>query len=74
MLIAFVFLVLFAAMVYGLYKLLKIIPPYARQAQDIVYKFEQRVHTGSDLVAEPIIRAQAFLTRLRILRRRVRFW
>ena len=71
MLISVVFLFLFAALIYGLFKLLKIIPPYARQAQDIVYKVEQRVKSGSDLVAEPVIRTQAFLARIRVLGRKL---
>jgi heme/copper-type cytochrome/quinol oxidase subunit 2 len=62
MLISVVFLFLFAALIYGL---------YARQAQDIVYKVEQRVKSGSDLVAEPVIRTQAFLARIRVLGRKL---
>jgi hypothetical protein len=70
MVVALLFIALFAAMGYGVYRLLQILPLYARRAQVFVFKLGQRVRTGSDLAVEPILRIHSFRAGVRALRRK----
>lgn len=72
MVVSLMFIALFAAMGYGVYRLLQILPGYARRGQDLALKLEQRVRTGSDLAVEPILRVHSWRASIRALRRNLR--
>ena len=65
LLIAFIFMALLAALVYGLFRLLRVLPGYTRKAQDIVYRIQDRVEAASNLAARPVIKVEGFRAALR---------
>ncbi len=67
MLIAFVFLVVLAALIYGLARLLKIIPPYSGKAQYHVNRLAGKIHTVADAAVKPIIAGGGLAASLRAL-------
>lgn len=67
------FVVLFAALNYGLLRVLKYLPPVARRVQDVFSQAEQRVRTGADMAAEPILRIQSVMAAVQSLRQQLRF-
>jgi predicted PurR-regulated permease PerM len=73
MLATLLFVVLFAALNYGLLRVLKYLPPLARQVQEVFSQVERRVRTGADMAAEPILRIQSVLAAARSLRQQLRF-
>jgi hypothetical protein len=70
MLVALLFLLLFAGLIYILLRALKIIPNYARIVQNFIYKVERRVRSGANKAAEPIFRYHSFVAAVRTLFRR----
>jgi ABC-type dipeptide/oligopeptide/nickel transport system permease component len=66
------FVVLFAGLNYGLFRVLKAIPPLARRVQDVFGQVEQRIRTGADMAAEPFLRIQSLLAAARSLRQQLR--
>jgi hypothetical protein len=58
--------------VYGLYRLLNLLPRYAHMAQLYVYHYSQLIIRLADRVAQPIIRVNGFFASLRVLRKRLR--
>jgi predicted membrane protein len=70
MIVAFIFLAIFAASAYGVFRLLKIIPPFARSVQDFFVRIEERVRSIADASVEPVLRVRGFSAGLRALWRR----
>lgn len=69
MVVALLFLAVLAGLVYLMIQVLKFVPPVALKVQNIFAQVEQRVRTGSNLAAEPLVRVQSWLAALRALRR-----
>jgi hypothetical protein len=67
MLVALLFLLLVAGLIYVLLRLLKILPRYGLIAQNFVYKVEHRARSGANLAAEPILRYHSFVAAVRTL-------
>lgn len=63
MLFGLIFLVLNVLMVYGLYKLLQVLPGYARLTQDFFALAGRRVRQYSDTAVEPFVRASSVRAR-----------
>jgi len=63
--LTFISFLALAAMGYLLWRILRVLPSYARQAQDLFRLVEKRVRSGSDVAAEPFIRAHSFMAVLR---------
>jgi heme/copper-type cytochrome/quinol oxidase subunit 2 len=53
--VSLIFFILFAAMIYGMARLLKLIPPYSGEAQRYVWKAQGYVQRGADAVTRPIL-------------------
>jgi hypothetical protein len=70
MAVSLLFVLLFSGMVYVLLRLLRIIPSYARKAQVLAFKVEQRARKVANLAAEPILRYHSFVAAMRALRQR----
>jgi hypothetical protein len=66
--VCLVFLVLFAAMVYGMVLALRAIPKYARTAQDITATVGATVKRVTDAVVEPTLRIESFMAAAREFR------
>jgi hypothetical protein len=69
MVISLIFLVLGAGLVYALVRVLQVIPAFAFRVQNLFTLIEDRVRTGANLAAEPIIRVSSWLAAIRTLRR-----
>ncbi len=63
-------LALFGALAYGVTWILRVLPPYAFQAQVIFWRIQATVQKGADLVVEPFLRLRSFWAGLRALRRK----
>lgn len=72
MLVSLLFVVLSVGLNYGLFRVLKFVPPFARRVQDVFGRAEQRIRTGADMAVEPILRAQSLLAAARSLRHQFR--
>ena len=53
--VGLIFIIIFLAMIYGMARLLKFIPPYTGYAQKIVWRAQGAIQRGSDAVAKPIL-------------------
>lgn len=67
---ATLFLVVAAASAYGVFRLLKVLPQYAFQAQGLVNRMARGVRRVADISVEPFIRMRSFVAGLRSLRKR----
>ena len=65
-----IFIVATAAMVYLLVQVLRNLPPYSRQMQDIMALVSRRVRQYSDAAVEPFLRWHSFSASVRSLRRK----
>lgn len=70
MVVALLFLGLFSALVYGVFRLIEVIPPYARLAQAFAFKMERRIHALTHGLVEPIIKVSSLKAGLQALRRK----
>jgi lipopolysaccharide export LptBFGC system permease protein LptF len=70
MFFTFIFLVVIAALAYGLIRLIGVLPSYTRRIQDFFVLVETRVKKAADASVEPVLRAQGFTAGLRALRRK----
>jgi uncharacterized membrane protein YedE/YeeE len=68
--LALVLLLIFGGLAYAIVKLIGIIPPYTRKAQDAVDRAGAAVRRASDAAVEPVLRAKSFSASVRALRRR----
>lgn len=69
MVVSLIFLALGAGLIYALVRVLQVIPTFAFRAQNLFTLIEDRVRTGANLAAEPIIRVSSWLAAIRTLRR-----
>ena len=67
MLAGFIFLVVFLGLIYGMARLLQLIPPYTGYAQKFIWRIEGYVKRGADLVTRPIFGVEGILATLRKL-------
>ncbi|MEW5830107.1 MAG: hypothetical protein AB1846_14525 [Chloroflexota bacterium] len=67
MFIAVVFLVVLAALIYGLARLLKIIPPYSGKAQYHANHIAGKVRTVADTAVKPIMLGEGLIASLKAL-------
>ncbi len=67
MLIAFVFLAVLVAMIYGMMRLLKIIPPYTGKAQYYVNRAADKIKTAADVATRPVIAGGGLIASLKAL-------
>ena len=70
MLFTLILLILTAGVAYALTRLLGVVPPFARQVQDLFLLIQFRVRKIADSAAEPVLRAGALAASLRALRRK----
>jgi hypothetical protein len=70
MMVALLFLLVLAGMIYALLRVLQILPRYALIAQNFSYKLERRARSGANRAAEPIFRYHSFVAAMRTLFRR----
>lgn len=68
--LALIPLALLVALIYGLALLMGVLPPYARQAQQVFETIEAVVRRNADRAVEPFLRVHAALGALGALRRR----
>ena len=72
MIVAVLFLVLTAGTIYLMVKLLPLVPPYARFAQDWFAFISFRVRIVADKSVEPFLRVHSFVASVRAFRRNLR--
>jgi len=53
--VSLIFLIIFLALIYGMARLLKLIPPYSGEAQRFVWRAQGYVQRGADAVTRPIL-------------------
>ncbi len=66
-----IMLLLVGGMAFGIIKLIQVLPPYARLAQDFFLKVQVRAHQVSEQVAKPFIRAKGAAAGAQELRKQV---
>lgn len=69
MLCSFIFLVLLAAITYGVIRLIAVLPPYSRQLQDLFAAINLKVKEVMDKLAEPVLRVHGIRAALENLYR-----
>lgn len=69
LLCSFIFLVLLAAITYGLIRLIAILPGYTRQLQDFFKVVNQKVKEVMDVLTEPVLRVHGLRASLEKLYR-----
>jgi hypothetical protein len=67
---ALVFLVVLVAIIFGITWLLRNLPYFARQAQDLFVMVRVQVGRVSDIAVEPVLRIQSFTASLKGFRRK----
>lgn len=65
LILSLIFLVLLAALIYGMASLLKLIPPYTGYAQRIVWRAQGYIQRGADIVARPVLGLEGALATIR---------
>lgn len=68
MIVSFIFLLLLSAITFGVVKLIQVLPPYARLAQDFFLRIQARVTGIADRLVRPIVRAKGAAAAARRLR------
>lgn len=71
LLIAFVTIIISAALIFGISRLLSIIPAYALKAQIFIEFLVGKVVYYNDKAAEPVIHIHTWLVSLRVVRKRM---
>jgi hypothetical protein len=61
MLLGLILLVILGGLVYVVSKLLQLLPPYTRIAQDGIETIRKQVEAGMDITAKPVLKIQSFL-------------
>jgi hypothetical protein len=61
MLLSLLLLVVLVALVYLISRLLQLLPPYTRIAQDGIETIKHQVESGADITVEPVVKIQSFL-------------
>ena len=70
MLVALILLAIFSALLYLVSYVLKILPPYARLAQEGIETVKMQVEKGADISAKPVIQIKSFLAVVNAIFRR----
>jgi hypothetical protein len=70
MLLALVLLAVLVAFVYLISYVLKVLPPYARLAQEGIETIQTQVEKGADITAKPVIQIKSFLAVVNAIFRR----
>jgi hypothetical protein len=60
-------LVIFLGLIYGMARLLQLIPPYSAQAQKFVWRIEGYVKRGADEVTKPVLAVDGFVAMIKRL-------
>jgi len=55
MFVGLIALVLLAAMVYGMARLLQVIPPYTGYAQKMIWRVQGYIKRGADMIVQPVL-------------------
>lgn len=63
--VSLIFLVLLAALIYGMASLLKLIPPYTGYVQRIVWRAQGYIQRSADMVARPILGFEGIMATIR---------
>ena len=66
--LSFIFLLLLSAITFGVIKLIQVLPPYARLAQDFFLRIQARVTGISDRLVRPIVQTKSAAAAARRLR------
>ncbi len=72
MIFALIILILLAAFIFGVVRLIQVLPPYARRVQDFFVMLGVQIGQLDDKIVEPILRAQAFSASTKAFRRQFR--
>ena len=56
-----IILIIFVGLVYGMARLLQLIPPYTGQAQKIAWRIESTIRRGAEMAVKPILQVNGFL-------------
>lgn len=70
MILGLILLVVLVALVFLVTKLLQLIPPYTRRAQEGIETVKQQVEAGADITVKPVLKIQSFLAVINALRGR----
>jgi len=60
-------LVIFIGLIYGMARLLTLIPPYTGHAQKIVWRIEGYIKRGADMAVKPVLALEAIIASLKRL-------
>ena len=61
MLLGLILLVILVGLVYLVGRILQLVPPYTRLAQDGIKTIKHQVAAGADISVKPVIKIQSFL-------------
>jgi hypothetical protein len=61
MLLGLILLVILGGLVYVVSKIMQLLPPYTRIAQDGIETIRKQVEAGTDITVQPVIKIQSFL-------------
>jgi hypothetical protein len=67
MLFALIFLAIFSGLLYGLVRLIRVLPVYTKKAHNFFWSLQDKATKASDLAAKPVIKAASFRASLRAL-------
>lgn len=70
MIMALIPLVLFVALAYGVIWMNKNLPPYFKQAQDVMVQVREGLRTGADKLTDPVIKIKSKLASLEAFKRK----
>ncbi len=65
MIAGLIFLLLFAGMIYGMARLLQLIPPYTSQAQNFIWRIQAYIKRGTEAVVSPVFSLEGLLAMIR---------
>jgi len=65
-----IFTVIIAGLAFGVFRLIGILPGYARQVQDFFMLVQEQVRKGADKAVDPALKAHSFLAGIAALRRK----
>jgi hypothetical protein len=63
----FVFLLIFAGLIYGMSRLLQVIPPYTGYAQKFVWRIQGYIKRAADMVVQPVLSLDGIMAMLKQL-------
>jgi hypothetical protein len=69
--LSLVLVVLLAALVYGMWKILQALPPFAYRVQNFFVRAQMKVQAFSNMMVEPVLKIRAFFAEVRAFRRSI---